>query len=514
MTISQTMNISRESMNNYQHALAVVSHNIANQNVDGYIKLRADFATNPTYSYGNNVYSNIRGLNGACISQITSYANNAAANSAREANSGAQYYYTLDSIMGQLGEISNELGDDGLQATLADFFSAAQNLSANPTDPSARRIYIESAQSVAMKFNSVAKSLDNLQEQLVGNWQQPATIENSDIYMSVQDFNQKLERLTEINKQIVVQGVDNSAGLINERENLLNDMSAYVDLNVEYNKNGSVDVKMGDIKLVAGAEQQLKLNVVTGDATTPAIIQVEKMDGTLVHSNANSEVSGGQLGAILDIVNQSDDGLITISGMRAKIDEMASTFATEVNNIQTFVDGTTQAMALSVDPATGQQILVPSTEPIFNITNPITADSISVNQNIINDPNLIATARVDTSVDGWENNVGNTDNIVATAQLRDKKTMSTFGGENNVTFEGFLTYYSGEVGLQQSDIKGKFDTANTLNDSAQTNLQSITGVNLDEELADMIKFQRGYEASARVFNTANEIYQLLVTLGE
>ena len=167
MTISQTMNISRESMNNYQHALAVVSHNIANQNVDGYIKLRADFATNPTYSYGNNVYSNIRGLNGACISQITSYANNAAANTARGANSDAQYYYTLDSIMGQLGEISNELGDNGLQATLADFFSAAQNLSANPTDPSARRIYIESAQSVAMKFNSVAKSLDNLQEQLV-----------------------------------------------------------------------------------------------------------------------------------------------------------------------------------------------------------------------------------------------------------------------------------------------------------------------------------------------------------
>ena len=150
----------------------------------------------------------------------------------------------------------------------------------------------------------------------------------------------------------------------------------------------------------------------------------------------------------------------------------------------------------------------------LNITNPITADSISVNQNIIDNPNLIATARVDTAVDGWEHNIGNSDNIVDTAQLRDKKTMSTFGGANNVTFEGFLTYYSGEVGLQQSDIKGKFDTANVVNQSEQTNLQSITGVNLDEELADMIKFQRGYEASARVFNTANEIYQLLVTLGK
>ena len=77
-----------------------------------------------------------------------------------------------------------------------------------------------------------------------------------------------------------------------------------------------------------------------------------------------------------------------------------------------------------------------------------------------------------------------------------------------------MTYFAGQVGLQQSDVSGKFDTANALNESQQTNLQSITGVNLDEELADMIKYQRGYEASARVFNTANEIYQLLVTLGE
>ena len=92
--------------------------------------------------------------------------------------------------------------------------------------------------------------------------------------------------------------------------------------------------------------------------------------------------------------------------------------------------------------------------------------------------------------------------------------MSTYGGDNNVTFEGFLTYFSGEVGLQQSDIAGKFETADVINQSENTNYQSITGVNLDEELADMIKYQRGYEASARMFNVANEIYQVLVALGQ
>ncbi len=514
MTINQTMNISRESMNNYQHALAVVSQNLANMNVDGYIKLRADFATNPTFGDGTNVYSQIKGLNGASISQLKSYADSAAANAMRDANSEAQYYYTLGSIMGQMEKISNELGEDGLQASFQEFFTAAQNLSANPTDPSARRIYIESAQNVALKFNSIATSIDNLQEQLVGNWEQPATIEGSDIYMSVQDFNKGLERLAELNKQIVVQGEQNASGLINERENLLKDLSSYMDLNVEYKENGTVNVRAGDIKLVSGAQQHVKLNVAAGDADTPAVMQVVNMDGTLVLSNANEEISGGQIGGILDIVNKSDDGLITISGLKDKVNELANAFASEVNGVQMFVDGDMQAMALGSDPITGEQILVPSTEPIFNLGNPITANSISVNQNVLDDPNLIATARVDTSLDGWEKNVGNSDNIVQTAQLRDKKTMSTFGGDNNVTFEGFLTYYTGEIGLQQSDIAGKFETANAVNQSTQTNYQSITGVNLDEELADMIKFQRGYEASARMFNVANEIYQVLVALGQ
>lgn len=514
MSIQQSMNISRESMNNYQHALTVVSQNLANMNVDGYIKLRTDFATNPTYNYGNNLYSAIRGLNGATISKLTSYADFAASQSAREANSNAQYYYTLNGLMGQLGTVANELTGDGLQASFESFFSAAQNLSANPTDPSARRLYIESAQNVAEKFNSISKSLDGLQEQLVGDWREPSTIESSDIYMSVQDFNKGLEQVAELNKQILIAGADTANGLINERENILKNLSNYMDLNVVQNENGTVNVLADNIKLVSGAEQKVKLDVTAGDADTPAIMQVKNMNGGIIVDNANDRISGGQIGAVLDMVNKSGDGFITISDMKSQIDTMANTFATEVNDVQTFVNGTIGAMCLGTDPVTGEQILVPSSEPIFNIEHPITAENIKINQNIVDNPNLVATARVDTTVAGWEKNVGNADNIIETAQLREKKTMSTFGGALNTTFEGFLTYYSGQVGIQQSDVASKFETADKMNESAQTKLKSITGVNLDEELSDMIKFQRAYEASARMFNTANEIYQLLVNLGK
>lgn len=510
MTIQQTMNIGRESMNNYQHALAVVSHNLANMNVEGYIKLRADFATNPTYGYGDSVYSQIRGLNGAKISQITSYADSAAAQSARDANSNYQYYDTLSSIMSQLSSITNELGDQGLAASFESFFSAAQNLSQNPTDPSLRKLYVQSAQDIAAKFNSIQGSLNDLQKELVGNWQQPASVEQSDLYMGLQDFNKSLERLSEINKQIAIAGEANASSLINERENLLSQISGYMDINVEYKSNGTVNVRAGNVELVNGAEQKVKFQLVAGDATTPAVIQAQDMDGNLLYANINDEITGGYVGGVLDIVNTKDDGTITISSMIGKINEMANAFANEVNNVQTYQDGDIQAKALGTDPATGEMILIDSTEPIFTFVD----GKLTVNQAVIDNPNLVAAARVDTSVADWEKNVGNADNIIACAQLRDKNTMSTFGGANNTTFEGFLTHFAGEVGIQEDNINSKLETANALNESAKTNYQSITGVNLDEELSDMIKFQRAYEASARVFNTANEIYQVLVNLGK
>jgi len=512
MTISQAMNISRESMNNYQQALSVVSHNIANMNVDGYIKLRADFSTNPSYNYGTSVSATVRGLNGATISKITSYADAIAADTARHANSDAAYYNELATLMDSLGEISNELGESGLQAVLGDFFTAAQNLSTNPTDPSARRLFIEGAQNVAAKFNSISTSLNSLQEELVGNWQEPATIESSNLSTDIDIFNKHLERLAEVNKEILIAGNSGSTnGLINEREQILSELSGYMDISVQQKGDNTIQVSIGNTTLVSGAKQVAKLDVAAGDENTPALIQVKTPNNELLYSNINNQIQGGKISAVLDTVN-AKDGNITINDMRKQINNLATTFAKEVNDAQLYKDGNTKAMAMGVD-AQGNAILVEATEPIFDTTVAINAGTIKVNSKVINNIDHIAAARVDTSVAGYEKNIGNSDNIVQISQLRDKKTMSTVDSVINSTFEGYLTYCAGQLGIQQGDIANKAQTANAINDSAQSSLQSINGVNLDEELADMIKYQRGYEASARLFNTANEIYQILVNLG-
>lgn len=513
MTISQALNISRESLNNYQQALVVVSQNIANMNVDGYIKLRADFATNPVYNYGSSVEATVLGLNGAKISQITSYANQQAANGAREANCNLEYYSELSDLMSRLSGISDELGENGLSADFSAFFSAAQNLSANPTDPSARTLYIQSAQNVADKFNYVAKSLDSLQEELVGNYNEPSTITSSTLYTDITAFNSGLEQLAEINKQLLLAGGSGATNsLINDREKLLNNLSNYADFTVVQNPNGTINLAVGNTSLVAGAKQVAKLEAVTGDAETPAVIQIKAMNDTVIYENVNSDVKGGKIGAILDTVN-TKEGFISINAMRNEINTLAATFADEVNGVQLYSNGDIKAMALGVD-ANGNTILVEAKEPIFNIGNPPSASNISINKKVLDDVSLIAAARVDTSAQDWEKNVGNSDNAIAFSQLRDKTTMATTGSSAmNTTFEGFLTFFSTTLGMQEQDIAQKMSTADAINQATQTELQSLNGVNLDEELSDMLKYQRGYEASARLFSVADEIYDILVNLG-
>ena len=64
--------------------------------------------------------------------------------------------------------------------------------------------------------------------------------------------------------------------------------------------------------------------------------------------------------------------------------------------------------------------------------------------------------------------------------------------------------------MDLSNIQNKADTAQGLVDSATTNYANLVGVNLDEELSDMIRYQRAYEASAKLFSTINDLIGTII----
>ena len=77
-------------------------------------------------------------------------------------------------------------------------------------------------------------------------------------------------------------------------------------------------------------------------------------------------------------------------------------------------------------------------------------------------------------------------------------------------FIWFLTNNAANVGLDISTIQGKADTAQDIADADATDYANLIGVNLDEELADMIKYQRSFEASARIFSAVNDLMGTII----
>ena len=164
MSLNQTMNISLGSMKNNQYALTVVSQNIANLNVEGYHRQRVNFQTNEYTTNCENVLSTIRGMNGASISSLSNYIDDAAFKNLLGSNSESEYYNTLADALGELEGIADDLGDNGLNALLNDFYTAAANLEQYPTDLSIRQQYAMAAQTVCEKFNEISAKCDSIQE--------------------------------------------------------------------------------------------------------------------------------------------------------------------------------------------------------------------------------------------------------------------------------------------------------------------------------------------------------------
>ena len=141
--------------------------------------------------------------------------------------------------------------------------------------------------------------------------------------------------------------------------------------------------------------------------------------------------------------------------------------------------------------------------------NPIDASNIKINDVILSNPNEIAAARVDiTNYDEFE--VGNSDNIKLMIEARDTNNANL----NNTSVDKFLTSIVSNIGTKTANIKSDYEVNQSTKTVVENERQNKIGVNLDEELMDLVKYQTGYQAASRIFNITSELMMTLVNLGK
>ncbi len=526
MSLNQSLNISLGSMKNNQYALSVVAHNIANLHTPGYVKQRVDFQESVFDTGNDSVYGRIRGLNGSVISSISDYLDEGLLRDIIDTGADAAYDNALNDALSGLDDITNALGDDGLNGLLNAFYKAASDLEKYPNDIAIRQQYIQAAQNVCEKFNDVSKKLNSSKEDMIDG-----------VNNKVDNINTLLTKIADANKGYLTSGKTTSAK--SEIYNLLDELSQYTDATITTNANGTVTVAIGGVEVVQGAKQnytlEAEINPEGKDKTVQLSLRSVENPDFVLKEGVTEAFSKGALSAQVEFLNGTTKAnYFNYDDIQSLIDEAANNFATELNNIQTYgaADDATKFAAYLKSDGAGNTTLEKVSEDMlsdlvmFNTTDGstvINAKNIQINQSIIDNPGYIAAARIDldkyTTVqedgtvvvsDDWKNAVGNSDNATEITNLQNKKFCSFKG--NDCTLSKFLANLAGKVGADVTDIASKAKLSQDLADASATNYANSIGVNIDEELSDMIRFQRAYEASAKIFSTVNNLYDTILSM--
>jgi flagellar hook-associated protein 1 FlgK len=276
-----------------------------------------------------------------------------------------------------------------------------------------------------------------------------------------------LQQIQTLNAQIYnLQNAGQSPNdLLDTRDKVINDLSKMVNINVNYDSQNSANISIG--------------GVFAADKVTAVQFQASTQNGKLVVTTKDGAVglnlTGGQLYADANVYNN-------------KIPLYQSSLDSFVNNLMKSVNSQhSSGYTLDNPPQTG-----------INFFDSYSNGTLKINNLILNDPNKIAISSDGTS--------GNGDIALNIAGLSSQKQA------DGTTL---LDNYSSLVSQIGTDAKSASDTANSYSLVVQQLKQqqaSYSGVSVDEEMTNVIQYQKSYTASAKLITVADQMLQTLLNI--
>ena len=433
----------------------VVGHNIANAATPGYSVQTANFTASDPYTPPDQFSGGQVGMigTGVVVGSITRSRDQFLDQQVRSANSQQSNESTQSNALTQMEDAFGEPSATGLNASLGTLFQSFNNLVNNPEDTGVRTTVVQSADALSRVFQNVNNSLSSIGDQL--------TAKQTDDMSSLNSYGQQIANLNATIRDSATSS-QNANDLLDQRDVLLDKVSALANVTISTNKDGSVNVAVGSSQLVQGTDA-FQLSLTGTDSLT-----------------ARGDLTSGELGGLAQA--QTD-----LTHYQSDLNNLASTVISTVNSVHENGAG--------LDGTTGLAF--------FTGTD---ASNIAVNQTLVTDPDKLAAAAVPAG--GGIPAPGDASNATLLGALENTKVAT--GPLAGTTLQGF---YQGSI----SNMAGQAASATTAQTTASSNLNqltqqrdSVTGVSTDNEMVNMMKYQSAYEASAKVVNTMDSMLNTLI----
>jgi len=428
----------------------------------------------------------------------------------------------------------NEPSNSGFTVIFSDFYNALQELSKDPGSQSVRALVRQQGITVAKYFNSMASHYEKLQADV-----------NQRIQIKVDEENSLASQIQQLNRQIYISELDgNAANDLRDRRTLLVDKLSKI-INIETN-----EIVVG--KLPNG-ENATRFSITVSGHTLVDHFTVNELE--LRQRDANSKLNeedipnlydiywedgnsaiirSGELRGYLDI-RDGNDGKVGIDGSTLsppykgipyyirKLNEFVRIFAKAFNEGQIVnSDGTVTDLLGHADgyrPDSGAGDTSPAGIRFFtmigNDGNPmssadflslggsdiyenITAKLFAVSFDVVDDLNAICTSSASGELE-------NKDVLDSILKMRHNTHMFTEGAP-----EDFMKSLVATLGIDSQQAIRYSDNQNIIVNQIEKRRMSVSGVSIDEEVTNLVKFQNAYNASARMITTMAEIYDTLI----
>lgn len=452
MAISVALNSAMRSLLAQQQAMDAVAHNIANVNTPGYSRQRVTLS--PVAPADG---SGIGG--GVSFDGVQRVRDMFVDFQVRVQQQGAGFHEArADSL--HLAELAfNEPSETGLRSVMDAFWNAWRDLGNAPEQGAARSAVVQSGETLAVTASHLVRSLGALRD-------------NADARLAsaVDEVNGLTSRIAALNGQIV--GIratgDPASDLSDQRDLALDRLAKLVDVQYHELDNGRIDVFAGGRSLVSGLHTETVEGVQDPGNDNYLALQWAS-DG------AAASLQGGEVGGLL---HQRD------ADLPGRLDDLNTLVAQVIQDVNVV-----HAAGFAQDGVTTGTAFFAGTD----------ATDIAVDGAVASNPGLLAAAAVpDATGDG--------SNALQLAGLQSALTLD--GGSR--TFGDFYNGIVTSLGVAVQDAQRMAESQRLTLDHLEQLRQSGSGVNLDEELVNMVQFQRGYESAARIIRAVDEMLDTLI----
>lgn len=450
----------------HQAALDVTGNNISNASTEGYSRQTSEITstkpfTDPSF---NRVEKAGQMGTGSEVSEILRIRDELIDSQIWRNTSCSGYWESSNSLLSQLESIVNEPDTESgnIRTAMDAFWTALEDLSTSPESTEKRTALLESAITMAdfikSDYNQIQLLCDDTNQRVIDK---------------VDELNQLSSEIAELNDQIgkITALGDNPNDLLDKRDELVEQVSKIVNVNKTVDGLDRITLTIQGVPLVNG-------NMANKITTVPNTDNESMVDLRWDSFNMPVDVRNGELQGLLEIRDE------IIPEVLNDLDTFTNTLITSINDLH--------RTGYGLDGSTGEDFFVGAG-----------ASDIYVSSRLTDGEEGLRRIAASSTEDGLE---GKNDIALAMAKVAERKLLNN----GSATLGEFLGSVVSKVGSWAQEAEINTEHYSLLIENLDAKRQSISGVSMEEETTNMLRFNQGFNAAAKILTMMDQMLDVII----